>query len=65
MAGIFLSILGYSMRNVIAHRCDLSYEETERILSGIKEVVYNNVSHAPVELTKEQKTLLGKLSIEL
>ncbi|QRF76018.1 Transposase [Thermoplasmatales archaeon] len=64
-ARIFLSILGYSMMRMIAHRCDLSYEETERILSGIKEVVYSNGSHAPVELTKEQKSVLQKSSIEL
>jgi transposase len=64
-ARIFLSILGYSLMRMIAHRCDLSYAETEKILSGIKEVVYSNGSHAPVELTKEQKSLLEKLSAEL
>lgn len=64
-ARIFLSILGYSMMRMIAHGCELSYAETERILSGIREVVYSNGSHAPVELTSEQKSLLGKLSIEL
>jgi hypothetical protein len=50
---------------MIAHRCDLSYAETARIISGIREVVYSNGSHAPVELTKEQKSLLEKLSVEL
>lgn len=64
-ARIFLSILGYAMMRMIAHRCNLSYAVTERILSGIKEVVYSNGSHAPVELTKEQKSLLEKISIEL
>ena len=64
-ARIFLSILGYSMMRMIAHRCELSYAETERILSGIREVVYSNGSHASAELTKEQKSLLEKLSIEL
>ena len=31
----------------------------------VKEVVYSNRSHASVGLTKEQKSLLEKLSIEL
>ncbi|MFG1556183.1 MAG: hypothetical protein AAE985_06975 [Thermoplasmataceae archaeon] len=48
-----------------AHRCELSYGEKERILTGMREVVYTTASHAPVELTKEQKSLLEKLSIEL
>lgn len=64
-ARLFLSILGYSMMKMIAHKCDLSYEETERILSGIREVVYSNGTHAPAELTKDQKSLLEKLSIAL
>jgi transposase len=64
-ARMFLSILGYSMTRMIAHRCELSYAETERILSGIREVVYSNGSHSAVELTKEQKSLLEKLSVEL
>lgn len=49
----------------IDHRCELSYAETERIISGIIEVVYSNGSHASAELAKEQKSLLEKLSIEL
>ena len=64
-ARIFLSILEYTMIRMIANRCDLSYAETVKIISGIKEVVYSNGSHAPVELTKEQKYVLEKLSIEL
>ena len=64
-ARIFLSILGYAMMRMIANRCGLSYSETERITSRIKEVVYSNGSYAPVELTKEQKYVLEKLSIEL
>lgn len=64
-AKVFLSILGYAMIRMIANRCDLSYAETVNIISGIREVVYSNGSHAPVELTKEQKYVLEKLSIEL
>jgi len=53
------------MMRIITHKSNLSYAETERILSGINEVVYSNGSHATVELTKEQKTLLEKISIEM
>jgi hypothetical protein len=34
-------------------------------MKGIKEVVYINGTHSTVELTKDQKMLLEKLSIEL
>ena len=64
-ARMFLSILGYSITAMAASRCGLSYAETEKVMSGIREVVYTNGSHSPVELTKEQKSLLEKLSIEL
>ena len=54
-ARMFLSILGCSMMGMIAHRCEPSYAETERILSGIREAVYSNGSHTSVELTKGER----------
>ena len=62
---IFLSILGHSLLKMIANSQDLSYSDAFRILSGIREVVYKNRSHSLVELTREQKSLLERLSINL
>ena len=62
---MFLSILGYSIMAMIAFMSGITYMQTEKILSGIKEVVYTKGSHSVVELTKEQKELLEKISIEL
>ena len=64
-AKVFLSILGYAIMAMIAYRCGLTYNRTPETIRGIKEVVYANGSHSTVELTKDQKTLLEKLSIEL
>ena len=64
-AKVFLSILGYGIIAMIAYTCGLTYNRTLETIRGIKEVVYTNGSHSTVELTKEQKTLLEKLSIEL
>ena len=64
-ARVFLSILGYAIIAMIAYRCGLTYNRTLETIRGIKEVVYANGSHSTVELTKDQKTLLEKLSIEL
>ena len=64
-AMMFLSVPGYSIMAMIASRCGLSYAETEKIMFGIREVVYTNGFHSPVELTKEHKGFLEKLSIEL
>ena len=64
-ARMFLSILGYSILAMIASRSGFTYQQAEKIMSGIKEVVYTNGSHSVVELTKEQKELLEKISIEL
>ena len=50
---------------MIASRSGFTYQQAEKIISGIKEVVYTNGSHSVVELTKEQKELLEKISIEL
>ena len=62
---MFLSILGYSIMAIILSRSGFTYQQAEKILSGIKEVVYTNGTHSVVELTKEQKELLEKISIEL
>ena len=64
-ARMFLSILGYSILAMIASKSGMTYQQTEKILSGIKEIVYTNGSHSVVELTKEQRELLEKISIEL
>lgn len=37
-ARIFISILRYAVMKMIAHRCNLSYAKTERILSGIRKL---------------------------
>ncbi len=62
---VFLSILGYSIVSMIGNRLNFTYANTLKVLTGIKEVLYTNGRHSPVELTKEQKLLLEKLSIEL
>ena len=64
-ARVFLSVLTYAIIAMMAHRCGKTYDETVEILSGIKEVQYTNGLHSPVELTRDQKELLEKLSIEL
>ena len=64
-ARMFLSILGYSIMAMIASKSGMTYQQTEKIISGIKEVVYTNRSHSVVELTKGQRELLEKISIEL
>ena len=64
-AKVFLSILGYAIIAMIANKCEMTYNTTLETMKGIKEVVYTNSSHSIVELTKEEKTLMEKLSIEL
>ena len=64
-ARMFLSIFGYSILAMTASRSGFTYQQTEKIILGIKEVVYTNGSHSVVELTKEQKELLETISIEL
>ena len=64
-ARMFLSILGYSILAMMASRSGFTYQQTEKIISGIKEVIYTNGSHSVVELTKDQRELLEKISIEL
>jgi hypothetical protein len=64
-AMVFLSILGYAINAMITHRCDMAYNKAMDTMRGIKEVVYTSGSHTTVELTKDQKMMLEKLSIEL
>ena len=62
---LLLSILGYSKMEMIASWSGFTYQQTEKIISGIKEIVYTNGSRSVVQLIKEQKELLEKISIEL
>ncbi len=64
-ARLFLTMLGYTMVAIIAAKCDTTYNQALKIISGIREVVYANGSHAHVEYTKEQRELIEKLKIEL
>ena len=64
-ARVFLSILGYAVMAMIAFRCDMTYSKALETMKGIGEVVYTNNSRSTVELTKDQKMMLEKLSIEL
>ena len=64
-ARVFLSILGYAIIAMIASRCGLTYNKVVETMKGIKEVVYTNGTHSTVELTKDQKMMLEKISIEL
>ena len=64
-ARLFLTMLGYTIIAIIADKCGLSYNQVMDTLSGIREVVYMNGSHAPVEYTKEQRELLENLKIAL
>ncbi|MHB8561760.1 MAG: hypothetical protein ACYDAP_11490 [Thermoplasmataceae archaeon] len=43
----------------------MTYNNVVETMKGIKEDVYTNGTHSTVELTKDQKMLLEKLSIEL
>ena len=60
-----LPVLTYAIIAMMAHRCGKTYDETVEILSGVKEVKCTNGLRSPVELTRDQKELLEKLSIEL
>ena len=60
----FLSILGYSILAMIASRSGFTYQQAEKIISGMKEVVYTCGSKSAVELTKEQREFLVTIYIE-
>ena len=64
-ARLFLTILGYTLIAIIAAKCNITYNQAVNIISGIREVVYANGSHAHVEYTKEQGELIEKLKIGL
>jgi transposase len=61
---LFLTIPGYMMIVIMAVKCNTTYSKLLETISGIREVVYANGSHAHVEYTKEQRELLEKLRIE-
>ena len=52
---MFLFILGYTIMAMIASMTGMTYEQTEKIISGIKGVVYINRSHSVVELKKSRR----------
>ena len=64
-ARLFLTVLGYTMVAIIAAKCDISYNQALKVMSGMREVVYSNGSHSHVEYTKEQRELIEKLKIDL
>ena len=64
-ARLFLTILGYTLIAIIAAKCNITYNQAVNIISGIREVVYANGSHAHVEYTKEQGELIEKLKTGL
>ena len=64
-ARLFLTILGYTMIAIMAAKCNTPYNRVLETISGIREVVYANGSHAHVEYTKEERKLMEKLKIEL
>ena len=64
-ARLFLTILGYTMIAIMAAKCNVTYNRVLETISGIREVVYANGSHAHVEYTKEERELMEKLKIEL
>ena len=64
-ARLFLTVLGYTMVAMMASKCDIPYSQALKIISGIREVVYSNGSHAHVEYTKEQREFIEKLKIDL
>ena len=63
-ARLFLSIVGYSTMGIIAAWVGFIYQQTEKIILGIKEIVYTNGSPYVIELTKEQKKHMLKNSFE-
>lgn len=62
---MFLSTHGYPVMTMIASRFGFTYQQTEKIISCIKDVVQTKGSHFDVEPTKESKELMEKISIEL
>jgi len=65
MARIFLTVLGYALVAIISFKPGISYNQALNTISGMREVVYSLVTHAPVDYTKEQKDILEKLNLKL
>lgn len=62
---MYLSILGYSIVATIAAMTGMTYQQTWKNISGIKEIIYTNGSHYVVKLTEEPGQLVEKISIEM
>ncbi len=64
-ARLLLTMLGYTTVAITAAKCNTTYNQALKVISGIREVVYANGSHELVEYTKEHRELIEKLKIEL
>ena len=64
-ARLFLTVLGYTMVAIVASKCGTSYNRALKTMSGIREMVYYNGSHAHVEYTREEREMMEKLKISL
>ena len=64
-AGLFLTILGYTMIAIMVAKCNVTYNQVLETISGIREAVYSDGSHSHAGYTKEQRELPEKLKIEL
>ena len=49
----------------MASKCDIPYSQALKIISGMREVVYSNGSHAHVDYTKMEREFIEKLKIDL
>ncbi|MDA8056193.1 MAG: hypothetical protein M0Z77_11190 [Thermoplasmatales archaeon] len=50
---------------IMAAKCSTTYDQVLETISGIREVVYANGSHAYLKYTKDERELMEKLKIEL
>ena len=65
MTELIANGLSKSRSAMIASMSGMTYQQTGKIISGIKEVEYTKGSHYVVKVKKEQKEILEKISIEL
>ena len=64
-ARLILTVLGYALVTIIAEKCSISYNQVLKTISGMREVVYSNGSHAHVDYTKMEREFIEKLKIDL
>ena len=50
---MFFTVLGYTLSDIIACKCGISYNQALNTISGMREVVYSSGAHAPAEYKKE------------